>query len=58
MQSQKYNYYDIFVETLIEKGLLIQQEKYNIKLIEEIINSIFLDKTYYFRKEEFYGDRN
>ncbi len=45
MQSQKYDYYDVFVESLIKKGLLIQQERYNIKLMEEIINAIFFNKT-------------
>jgi len=41
MYCPKYNFYDIFVETLIEKGLLLQQEKCNMELIKEIINNIF-----------------
>ncbi len=45
MCSPQYSYYDTFIEILIEKELLLKQEKFDIELIEEIINNIFLNKT-------------
>jgi len=41
MCSFQYGYCDTFIEILIEKGLLLKQEKYDIELIEEIINNVF-----------------